>query len=229
MVYMPVIPTPEAVETDFDWADSFKRERMRRWLSSPLARLWTGALFACKPNRERRALGRIRRHAPAAGRFLDIGAGDGRLAAAAQGAGYAVTCIELSPAMAAQAARRVGREHVLVGRLSDFALERFDVVVAISVLEHDPEPRQMLNQVREILRPDGVLILKVPNLGSYLRRIRGRRWSGFRWPEHVQYFTPATLRSMVERARLEVTWIEADPLSDNVWLATCHPRATPLA
>ncbi len=229
MVYMPEIPAQEAAETSFDWAASFKRERMRRWLSSPFARLWTAAFLALKPNRERRALRRVRRHAPAAGQFLDIGAGDGRLATAAQAAGYAVTCIELSPVMAAKAARRVGNAHVLVGRLGDFALGRFQVVVAISMLEHDPEPGRLLRMVRGILDLDGVLILKVPNFASYLRRIRGRRWSGFRWPDHVQYFTPASLRLMVERAGLEVTWLEANRLSDNIWLAARHPQTAALS
>lgn len=221
LAYLPEIPAPETLEEEFDWEASFRRERWERWLSNPLARFWTGALLLIKPNRERRAVRWIRRHAPSAGRLLDIGAGDGRLAAQAQRRGYDVTCVELSPAMAAKALRRLDREQVKVGRLADFAFpeHHFDVITAISYLEHEPEPLTLLGQVRGLLNPQGRLVIKVPNFDSLLRRVRGRRWAGFRWPEHVQYFTPETLTALLNRAGFKVAHVDANPLSDNFWVA----------
>lgn len=221
LAYLPEIPAPEALEEDFDWEASFRRERWERWLANPLARFWTGALLLLKPNRERRAVRWIRRHSPSTGRLLDIGAGDGRLAAQAQRRGYDVTCVELSPAMAAKALRRLDREQVKVGRLADFEFPaaHFNVITAISYLEHEPEPLTLLEQVRGLLNPPGRLVIKVPNFDSWLRRVRGRRWAGFRWPEHVQYFTPQTLTPLLNRAGFTVEHVDANPLSDNFWLA----------
>lgn len=219
LAYLPEIPAPESIEGEFEWLGSFRRERRLRWLNSPLARFWTGVFLMLKPAREVRALSRIRRAMPA-GRLLDVGAGDGRLAALAQQHGYDVLCVELSPAMARKAAQRLGAERVLVGRLDSFAFEpgSFDIVVAVSFLEHEPVPLPMLRRAFELLRSGGALVVKVPNFASLLRRLRGRRWSGYRWPEHVQYFTPETLSALLARAGFGVESIAANPLSDNFWL-----------
>jgi SAM-dependent methyltransferase len=220
LAYLPEIPTDEAIETDFDWAESFARERRARWAESPLARLWTGLLLWLKPSRERRALRVIRRWA-APGRLLDVGCGDGRLAAAARRAGFDPIGVELSPRMAAKARRRLGDERVICGRLEDAKLApaSFDVVVTVSFMEHEPEPLRAAERMRELLRPGGVCVHKVPNYDSLLRRIRGRRWSGFRWPEHVQYFTPVTLARLMSRAGFCQFEVRANSLSDNFWLA----------
>lgn len=220
LAYLPEVPPPAAIENDFDWHASFRRERLQRWLRTPLARVWTGLLGLIKPDRDRRALRRIRRWTPP-GRLLDIGAGTGRLAAYVLRAGFDPVCVELSPGMAARAAERVGAARVYRGRLQDFEFKResFDVAVAISYLEHEPEPRRLLRRVHGLLRPGGVLIAKVPNFDSWLRRLRGRRWSGYRWPEHVQYFTPATLAALFERNGFAVSTCRAHALSDNLWMS----------
>jgi hypothetical protein len=72
-----------------------------------------------------------------------------------------------------------------------------------------------------VLRPDGRLILKMPNYASVNRRVRGARWCGYRFPDHVNYFTPASLQAMVRAAGLEVVRMRAVdrlPTSDNMWL-----------
>jgi len=220
LVYMPEIPSAEAIESEFEWSQSFQRERIERWVSSPLARFWTALVLFLKGSRERRALRRIRRSAPAGGRLLDVGAGSGRLAALAQRRGFEVTCVELSPAMAAKAVQRLGAKRVRVGRLADFAFEpaSFDVAVAISFIEHEPEPALLLRRLHEILRDGGALLLKAPNYDSRLRTLRGKNWAGYRWPEHVQYFTPRTLSALVCAAGFEIGRIDAPALGDNLWL-----------
>ncbi len=220
LAYLPEVPTAAQIEGEFEWQASFARERWQRWQHNPLTRLYTFALMLLKPSRAGRALRRIRRRAPA-GRLLDVGCGDGRLAALALRAGYDALGIELSPRMAAKAAGRLGRERVLVGRLEDAALPpaSFDVVTAISYLEHDPQPAALLARLHALLRPGGALFIKVPNYASLLRRLRGARWSGYRWPEHVQYFTPQTLTGLVRAAGFEVCEVRAHPLGDNLWLA----------
>jgi SAM-dependent methyltransferase len=106
--------------------------------------------------------------------------------------------------MAAKARWRLGDERVLIGRLEDLPLApgSFDVITAISFLEHDPQPAKLLGQAFNLLRPGGALFIKVPNYDSLLRRWRGTHWSGYRWPEHVQYFTPGHAGPARPRGRL---------------------------
>ena len=88
-------------------------------------------------------------------------------------------------------------------------------------LEHEMHPLETLRAAARVLRPDGRLILKMPNYASINRRVRGARWCGFRFPDHVNYFTPASLRAMVQAAGLRVVRMHVSdrlPTSDNMWL-----------
>jgi 2-polyprenyl-3-methyl-5-hydroxy-6-metoxy-1,4-benzoquinol methylase len=96
----------------------------------------------------------------------------------------------------------------------------FDVIVMASYLEHEANPLGVLQRCASRLKPDGVILIKVPNFACVNRRIRGARWCGFRWPDHVNYFTPATLRRTAELAGLEVarmTPMDVNPLNDNMY------------
>jgi 2-polyprenyl-3-methyl-5-hydroxy-6-metoxy-1,4-benzoquinol methylase len=72
-----------------------------------------------------------------------------------------------------------------------------DGITLYHVLEHIPDPGQVCRLVRERLRSGGVLVVEVPDLSSGQARIQGERW-GMYIPEHVNYFTPATLQSLLE-------------------------------
>lgn len=95
--------------------------------------------------------------------------------------------------------------------------DRFDIVVMASYLEHELNPVPVLRQTGTRLREAGRIVVKVPNFDCWNRTLRGARWCGFRWPDHVNYFTPATLRQTVAAAGLRVEWLDANPLSDNMY------------
>ena len=70
----------------------------------------------------------------------------------------------------------------------------FDVVTLWEVVEHLPDPRVTLREVRRILRPEGQLILSTPDAGSLAARVSGKRWLGWRKvPEHLFFFDRSTL------------------------------------
>jgi hypothetical protein len=65
------------------------------------------------------------------------------------------------------------------------------------------------------------LIVKVPNYASWNRKIRANRWCGFRFPDHVNYFTPHTLKSMLQETGFQIvkfSIFDHLPTSDNMWL-----------
>jgi len=80
---------------------------------------------------------------------------------------------------------------------------------------------KLLAQASRVLQPGGVTIIKVPNFASINRRVMGSRWCGFRFPGHVNHFTPESLRAMVEDAGFKVVSFNALDrffLSDNMWM-----------
>ena len=76
----------------------------------------------------------------------------------------------------------------------------FGGIVMRSYLEHDDRPRDVLERAFAKLKPDGVVLVRVPNFGSLNTRLLGSRWRGIRPPDHLNYFTKAQLRAMAEGA-----------------------------
>ena len=110
--------------------------------------------------------------------------------------------------------------------LGSFPEDTFDLIVMSSFLEHEVNPLPLLRRCRERLRRGGAIVLKVPNFASLNRRLRGAQWCGFRWPDHVNHFTPRTLKAMMRQAGLEVqrmTFLDRHPFSDNMYAVVKKP------
>ncbi len=113
-----------------------------------------------------------------------------------------------------------------VDGMARFAPGSLDVVVLSSFLEHELAPLPLLRHCRAALRDGGVVLVKVPNHASWNRALRGPRWCGYRWPDHVNYFSPDTLRAMAEKAGLAVErmgWRDRLPLSDSLYAVLRRP------
>ena len=111
--------------------------------------------------------------------------------------------------------------------MARFATDGLDVIVLSSFLEHEIAPLPLLRQCHDALRPGGAVLVKVPNHASWNRVLRGPRWCGYRWPDHVNYFTPHTLRAMAVKAGLEVermNWRDLFPLSDSLYAVLRRSR-----
>ena len=88
-----------------------------------------------------------------------------------------------------------------------------------SYLEHEAEPLPVLENLHRVLAPTGFAVIKVPNYGSFNRSVMGSRWCGFRYPDHLNYFTPKTLGVMAAKAGFHTHFgmTGALPTSDNMW------------
>lgn len=104
-----------------------------------------------------------------------------------------------------------------------------DLVIMSSFLEHEAQPLALLKALAPALSPDALIVLKVPNFGCINRYLRGGRWCGFRYPDHVNYFTPATLKRLAHEAGFVVArqqLIDCLPTSDTMYaVLRKHPAA----
>lgn len=154
-------------------------------------------------------------------RVLDVGCCDGSITLRIKKLGNEVVGIDISE-KAVRRARKKGLE-VYVVDLNNEAipknLGKFDVVVAAEILEHIFDTDGFLKKLRDVLKPQGYLILTTPNLagiGARLQLLFGRKpWmiedsikgnvSG-----HIRYFTLATLVGILQRNGFKVTRITSD-------------------
>ncbi|MGI8491843.1 MAG: methyltransferase domain-containing protein, partial [Acidimicrobiales bacterium] len=157
----------------------------------------------------RRALGRVERQV-APGRLLDVGCWTGSFLEAGRQRGWQARGVEPSTWAAARAAARGLDVEATTLDEADLAPESFDLVVACDVLEHLLDPAAALSRIGAVLRPGGILYLTVPDAGSRLARVMGRRW----WsvlPMHVQYYTRASMTRLLDRAGFSVTEMATHP------------------
>jgi len=136
----------------------------------------------------------------AKGRLVDVGCGGGFLVQAAGATGWSALGLEPSTATARRAARE---QHVRIvaGRLEEapFRAARFDAVTMLDVLEHVLSPRVFLIRARQLLVPGGVLLVETPNMVGWVTGFMGSRHPHVRPLEHLTYFTPPTLRFLLEQ------------------------------
>jgi SAM-dependent methyltransferase len=105
-------------------------------------------------------LGRLSLPAPAA--VMDAGCGSGRTLEELDHLGP-VSGIELNPD-AAEVARGRGDFDVRIGRLEELPWEdaTFDLITCLDVIEHTPDDRATLRELRRVTRPGGWLLVTVP-------------------------------------------------------------------
>ncbi|MGD9648014.1 MAG: class I SAM-dependent methyltransferase [Pirellulales bacterium] len=150
-------------------------------------------------------LAAIERWVPSRGRLLEIGCGAGYFLARARDRGWQVSGLDAAPWVVEAAAER-GLSDVRVATLAEAGLDdaSFDVVVMAQVLEHLPRPREVLLEVRRVLRPGALFYANVPNYRT-LPILAGRDDFVLNQPmAHVNYFTPGTLAELCRRANFTV-------------------------
>jgi SAM-dependent methyltransferase len=113
--------------------------------------------------------------------------------------------VELNGAVA-QAAREQHQLEVFAGTLEEagYPAKMFDVVTLWDVLEHLHDPAATLREIHRILKDDGILVVRVPNLASWNAHLFGRYWAGLDAPRHLYVFSPATLTRLQSQNGLKV-------------------------
>jgi 2-polyprenyl-3-methyl-5-hydroxy-6-metoxy-1,4-benzoquinol methylase len=102
----------------------------------------------------------------------------------------------------------------------DFGQQKFDAVTFWAVVEHLLEPRLFLAKAGSVLKPDGLCFVLAPNLKSLAARALGARYR-YVYPQHLNYFTKATLKKLVESrfSVIEISSTHFNPLV--IWQDWC--------
>jgi len=144
---------------------------------------------------------------PSKGNLLDIGAGTGDFLVEAKQAGWAITGIEPSPkAKGIAQAKGVS----FADSLDAIANHSQDVITMWHVLEHVSNVEKQIVDLKRILKPDGVLIVAVPNYKSYDAQYYGAYWAAYDVPRHLWHFSKIAIKKLFGAQQMDL--IEVLPM-----------------
>lgn len=132
------------------------------------------------------------------GSILDVGCGRGVMLGLFKRHGWEAAGTEVSMnALHAAEARGIAMRR---GELPEaaFPSDSFDVVTMWHVLEHVRDPQRYLEEVRRIVKPGGLVVVEVPNFGSWAARVLRRHWFALELPRHLFHFSASLLRARLE-------------------------------
>lgn len=160
------------------------------------------------------------REAKGTGSFLDIGCGEGWALDYFQRQGWDVLGLDFS-SFSLEKFHPQLRNRLRTGDLYEEVQklvatgQQFDVLWLDNVLEHVLEPVELLRQCRQLIRPQGVLVVDVPNDFSALQQhlldtdqIDRPFWVVL--PDHLSYFTQPGLRNLAEATDWNITKVIGD-------------------
>ncbi|MEK6617291.1 MAG: class I SAM-dependent methyltransferase [Nitrospirota bacterium] len=139
------------------------------------------------------------------GRLLDVGCGPGFGLAALQDQGWDVYGLDASEVVVAHAQKRFG-DRVRLGDpvATDYKDREFDVVMFSHALEHMYDVPAVLREIRRILDDRGLLVITLPNAGSWEATLFGRWWFPWELPRHLYHFEKMTLARMLAQTGFRV-------------------------
>ena len=236
-VYLENAVRYEESIANFAWSKTFRQERLRRRQQQPVFSAISSRWKRLRQKFIKRDKGaKLIRSCVGSGRLLDIGCGTGQMLSKLSDA-FTPFGIEIDAEAARQCANfavaRGGQawHNDALSGLNALDAEYFDAILMHAYLEHEIQPCQVLEEVLRVLRPGGLAVIKVPNYACFNRRLRGDHWNGFRFPDHVNHFTPETLSRMVRKIGFRVArfrFNDRTPTSDNMWLVAEKPSTIAL-
>ncbi len=199
------------------------------WISSPPKTLETGAAYSVQDKSffpdaayfEKRSqspptdgevwvFDHLKHRNGTPGSLLDIGPGRPALLKKLQEKGWSVAAVE--PARHAELLEEEVGCTVYHALFEDIAFpKRFDIIMALDVLEHSSDPIKFLQHICSSLTDDGVALFRFPNSVSLRCWIEHDNWEMIRPLGHLNYFSPISFDLACTKLGLEVNyWASRD-------------------
>lgn len=158
----------------------------------------------------KKRFGLIRRY-KSKGTLLDVGSAQGYfLSYVKHHSGWNAIGIEPNQAAANRARQKYGL-NIIDNDIEkvDFRGQTFDVITMWDVLEHLSDPSFVLKKLKSQLKPDGILVLRLPNLSSLDAKWFGKCWAGYDSPRHLFVFNISNLEILLKQTGFRIELIHS--------------------
>jgi 2-polyprenyl-3-methyl-5-hydroxy-6-metoxy-1,4-benzoquinol methylase len=145
----------------------------------------------------------IRRRFPKPGRILDLGCSRGWFLDVMSG--WECHGNEIIASDAAAARERYG-DNIVAGSFEDYPLRKdyFDVITLQDVFDHFRDPMPALAKCRSMLRPGGMIVIKVHNIACLYAKLTGSGFYAIIPPSHLFYYNRRSLSLALSKAGFQV-------------------------
>lgn len=163
---------------------------------------YTKEQVALEKNFEDR-INRIRKYKDT-GKLLEIGCAHGYFLKNAQKY-YQCFGIDLNPKVTEITKKNTNAKISTGDFLSQkYPKDYFDIVCMFDTIEHLKYPEKYLKKVNEILKPDGIVVIETGDISSLIAKIQKNSWRLIMLPDHLQYFSKASLVQLLTNSGFKV-------------------------
>ncbi len=133
--------------------------------------------------------------------ILDIGAGTGDFLSVCKKNNWEINGVEPSENARELASKK---NIILENSVKEFQNKTFDVITLWHVLEHIPTLPEFIQTLKKLLKPNGILIIAVPNYKSYDAQIYKEFWAGYDVPRHLWHFSQTSIKKLFSLVNMNV-------------------------
>jgi 2-polyprenyl-3-methyl-5-hydroxy-6-metoxy-1,4-benzoquinol methylase len=137
-------------------------------------------------------------------KLLDIGCGTGEFIFFCKQHGFDVKGIEPGEKPRSYAQTKYKLDVYGEDYLEQLTLQDFDVITLWHVLEHVHLLHERMKKIVEIMKPDGALIIAVPNSDSWDALYYGKFWAAYDLPRHLYHFSRETMQILAQKHSLKI-------------------------
>jgi 2-polyprenyl-3-methyl-5-hydroxy-6-metoxy-1,4-benzoquinol methylase len=138
---------------------------------------------------------------PQKGRILDIGAGTGDFLTTAKANGWQITGLEPSEKAKKSA---ISKGVSFENDIKSIENQSFDVITMWHVLEHVPDIEQQIKELKRLLKPNGTIIIAVPNFKSFDANHYQEFWAAYDVPRHLWHFSKISIEKLFARENMKL-------------------------
>ncbi len=148
------------------------------------------------------------------GTLLDIGTGTGAFLHKAAQSGWLVTGLEPDAGARKICQEKYNLQAETPGQLFNLPSEQFDVVTMWHVLEHVHQLHEYMDQIKRVLKKDGVALIALPNYTSLDAQHYKAHWAAYDVPRHLYHFSPLAVDKLTAQHGLKLVdsvpmWLDA--------------------
>ncbi len=138
------------------------------------------------------------------GKLLDIGCGVGDFLHVAENKGWQCTGVEPSEEAREIARQRIKGDLLYSEDLNHLPDQSFDLITMWHVLEHVDDLKWQVAQLQRLIKPNGRIVIAVPNYRSYDGRFYNAYWAAYDVPRHLNHFNKTVITKIFKTSGLSL-------------------------